>query len=251
MDLDSAGAERKKWLDVAAFWIVSMKPRTLWTPILAATSAAFCWCCGSVASSSADTFSFSSTAAKAQDKEDAAIQAQSVRQLVSAPCQQRLKNRKILLLIGERTGDAWLASQDRYAPLLRVLESRLKALGLKTYTQQQIKADIAQAEVDAYFRNDPDAALAASKRLGANYILRGSITSQAGINPVVQVNEVAVSIDLTLSGVDGRVLSDVSGHSDSYSGNDTLATALALVREHADPLVAQLYNDYCRDGSGR
>jgi hypothetical protein len=231
-----------------------MKPRTLWTPILAATSAAFCWCCGAaVAASSADTFSFSSTAAKAQDKDqaDAANQAQAVRQLVSAPCQQRLKNRKILLLIGERTGDAWLASQDRYAPLLRVLESRLKALGLKTYTQQQIKADIAQAEVDAYFRNDPDAALAASKRLGANYILRGSITSQAGINPVVQVNEVAVSIDLTLSGIDGRVLSDVSGHSDSYSGSDTLATALALVRDQADPLVAQLYNDYCRDGSGR
>jgi hypothetical protein len=235
------------------FWIVSMKPRTLWTPILAATSAAICWCCGSVASFSADTFSFSSTAAKAQDKDqaDAANQAQSVRQLVSAPCQQRLKNRRILLLIGERTGDQWLASQDRYASLLRVIESRLKALGLKTYTQQQIKADIAQAEVDAYFRNDPDAALAASKRLGANYILRGSITSQTGINPVVQVNEVSVSIDLTLSGVDGRVLSDVSSSSDSYSGSDTLGTALALVREQANPLVAQLYNDYCRDGSGR
>jgi hypothetical protein len=231
-----------------------MNPRTLWTPIAAAMLAAVCWCCGTaVASSSADTFSFSSAAAKAQDKEqaDAANQAQAVRQLVSAPCQQRLKNRRILLLIAEHSGDEWLARQDRYEPLLRVIESRLKALGLKTYTQQQIKADVAQAEVDAYFRNDPDAALAASKRLGANYVLRGSITSQAGINPVVRVNEVAVKIDLTLSGVDGRVLSDVSSHSDSYSGSDTLGTALALVREQADPLVAQLYNDYCRDGSGR
>jgi hypothetical protein len=229
-----------------------MNPRTLWTPILAAMLAAIGWCCGAAyGSAAADTFSFSSAAAKAQDKEEAANQAQAVRQLVSVPCQQRLKNRRILLLIAERTGDAWLASQDRYGPLLRVIESRLKALGLKTYTQQQIKADVAQAEVDAYFRNDPDAALAASKRLGANYVLRGSITSQAGINPVVQVNEVAVKIDLTLSGVDGRVLSDVSSHSDSYSGGDTLGTALALVREQADPLVAQLYNDYCRDGSSR
>jgi hypothetical protein len=231
-----------------------MNARTLWPPILAAILAALCWCCGAAfASAAADNFSFSSAAAKAQEKDqaDAANQAQVVQHLVSAPCQQRLKNRKILLLIGERTGDAWQASQDRYAPLLRVIESRLKALGLKTYTQQQIKADIAQAEVDAYFRNDPDAALAASKRLGATYILRGSITSQTGINPVVQVNEVSVSIDLTLSGVDGRVLSDVSSRSDSYSGSDTLGTALALVREQADPLVAQLYNDYCRDGSGR
>jgi hypothetical protein len=226
-----------------------MNPRTLWTPILAAMVAAFCLCCGaSFQSLSAEPFSFSSEAAKPleQDQADAANSVQAIQRLVSAPCQQRLKNRRILLLIGERTGDQWLATQDRYGPLLRVIESRLKALGLKTYTQQQIKADIAQAEVDAYFRNDPDAALAASKRLGANYILRGSITSQAGINPVVQINEVAVNIDLTLSGVDGRVLSDVSSHSDSYSGSDTLDTALALVREQADPLVAQLYNDYCR-----
>jgi hypothetical protein len=229
-----------------------MNPRTLWTPILASMLAAIGCCGGAVfGSAAADTFSFSSAAAKAQDKEEAANQAQAVRQLVSVPCQQRLKNRRILLLIAERTGDAWQASQDRYGPLLRVIESRLKALGLKTYTQQQIKADVAQAEVEAYFKNDPDAALAASKRLGANYILRGSITSQVGINPVVQVNEVAVKVDLTLSAVDGRVLSDVSSHSDSYSGSDTLGTALALVREQADPLVAQLYNDYCRDGSGR
>ena len=231
-----------------------MNPRTLWTPIAAAMLAALYWCCGAAFEpASADTFSFSSAAAKAQEKDqaDAANRAQAVRQLVSAPCQQRLKNRRILLLIGERTGDEWLASQDRYGPMLRVIESRLKALGLKTYTQQQIKADIAQAELDAYFRNDPDAALAASKRLGANYILRGSITSQAGVNPVIRVNEVAVKIDFTLSGVDGRVLSDVSSRSDSFSGSDTLGTTLALVREQADSLVAQLYNDYCRDGSNR
>jgi len=226
-----------------------MNPRTLLTPILAAMVAAFCLCCGaSFQAFAAEPFSFSSEAAKPleQDQADAANPAQAIQRLVSAPCQQRLKNRRILLLIGERTGDEWLASQDRYGPMLRVIESRLKALGLKTYTQQQIKADIAQAELDAYFRNDPDAALAASKRLGANYILRGSITSQAGVNPVIRVNEVAVKIDFTLSGVDGRVLSDVSSHSDSYSGSDTLDTALALVREQADPLVAQLYNDYCR-----
>jgi hypothetical protein len=54
-----------------------------------------------------------------------------------------------------------------------------------------------------------------------------------------------VNIDLTLAAADGRALSDVSAHSDSYSGRDTLATALDLVRRQADLLVAQLYNDYC------
>jgi hypothetical protein len=129
-----------------------------------------------------------------------------------------------------------MTNQDRYGQLFRVVDARLRGLGLKTYTQQQIKASIAQAELDAYFKNDPDAALAASRKLGANYILRGSITSQAGVNPIVQVNEVSVNIDLTLSSVNGRMLSTVDAHSESYSGSDTLHTALAMMQERADPL---------------
>jgi hypothetical protein len=223
------------------------------TPHLTALAASI-WLFGAagVESASAGNFSFSAEADKAkEDQTDAANRAEAMRRLVSAPCQHRLKNRKIVLLIAERAGDQWLANQDRYGPLFRAIESRLRVLGLKTYTQQQIKADIAQAEVEAYFKNDPDAALAASKQLGADYILRGSITSQAGVNAVVQVNEVAVNIDLTLSAIDGSVLSNVASHTDSYSGSDTLETALALVRERADPLVAQLYNDYCREAAGR
>jgi hypothetical protein len=203
-------------------------------------------------SATADTFSFSLRAQQEQEKaqEDAVRQAEAIKGLVSVPCQHRLKNQRILLLIGEHSGDQWATTQERYEPLFSVIDARLRALGLKTYTQQQIKAGVAQAEVDAYFNNDPDAAISASKRLGANYILRSSISSQVGVNRVVQVNEVAVYIQLTLSGVDGHVLSDVSTHSDSYSGDDTMSTALALVRERADPLVAQLYNDYCRAGAG-
>jgi hypothetical protein len=37
----------------------------------------------------------------------------------------------------------------------------------------------------------------------------------------------------------------VSAHSDSYSGSDTLATALDLVKQQSDLLVAHLYHDYC------
>jgi hypothetical protein len=199
--------------------------------------------------SAATRFSFSASAD--HDQSDAAKHADAIQHLVSVPCQRKLKNQKILVLIGEHTPDQWLTSQERYESLFHVIDSRLNALGLRTYTQQQIKADIAQAEVDAYFKNDPDAALAASKRLGADYILRGSITSRTGVNAVVGLNEVTVNIDLTLSAVGGRNLSDVSGHADAYSGVDTLRTALALIREQADPLVAQLYNDYCRKGIGR
>jgi hypothetical protein len=204
------------------------------------------------ATAGAEPFRFSTEEAnqRANDKAAEARRAHEIQQLVSIPCQRRLKNRRILQLISERTATQLLTRQDRYAPLFRVIDARLQALGLKTYTQEQIRQKIAQAEVDAYFKNDPDEALAASKKLAADYVLRGSISTRTGVNSVVQVNEVAVNIEFTLSGADGRVLSTVQAHSDSYSGVDTLGTALTLVREQADPLVAQLYNDYCRNADG-
>lgn len=64
----------------------------------------------------------------------------------------------------------------------------------------------------AYFNNDPDAALAASKRLAADYVMRGSIRTQVGVNPVVRVPEVAVNVELTLTEPDGRVLCPKSTH---------------------------------------
>jgi hypothetical protein len=165
---------------------------------------------------------------------------------VSAACRNRLKGGRILFLMGEQQGDQWLAGQDRFQPLMQIMDNRLRNMGFTIFTPAQIKASIAQAEIDAYFKNDPDAALAASKKLGANFVLRGAISSQAGVNAVVQVNEVAVNIDMTLSGTDGRTISEVSARTDSYSGTDTLHTAVALVNEQADRLVARLANDYCQ-----
>jgi hypothetical protein len=187
-----------------------------------------------------DTFHFPppNSASDTQSDTDPAV-------VVSDACRSRLKSRRILFLMGEQRGDQWLTAQDRFQPLLQIIDNRLRDLGFMIYTPQQIKASIAQAEIDAYFKNDPDAALAASKKLGANFVLSGTITSRAGVNAVVQVNEVAVNIDMTLSGLDGRTISQVGAHTDSYSGSDTLRTAAALVNEQADRLVAQLASDYC------
>jgi uncharacterized HAD superfamily protein len=232
-----------------------MDSRTRVTAISSVAVCALGVCVASVCQSTDQQrpFSFSSSAEQehAKAQEDAAKQAQTIQALVSAPCRQQLKEQKILLLIGEETSNRWMTTQGTFGQFVRIIETRLKGLGLKPYSEQEIKASIAQAEIDAYFNNDPDAALAASKRMGARYILRGSISTRSGINPVVRVNEVAVTIELTLSAVDGRVLSDVNAHADSYSGSDTLGTALTLMREQADPLVAQLYNDYCREGAAQ
>jgi hypothetical protein len=186
-----------------------------------------------------DTFHFPPPNSATDPQSDAAVV------VVSDACRSRLKSRRILFLVAEQQGDQWLTAQDQFQPLLQIIDSRLRDLGFMIYTPAQIKASIAQAEIDAYFKNDPDAALAASKKLGADFVLRGAISSRAGVNSVVQVNEVAVNIDMTLSGVDGRTLSQVGAHTDSYSGTDTLRTAVALVSEQADRLVAQLAADYC------
>jgi hypothetical protein len=148
--------------------------------------------------------------------------------------------------MAEHREGRWLTEQDRYGRLTSIIDTRMRALGLGTYTQEQITSSIAQAEVDAYFNNDPDGALAASKRLAADYILRGDLTMTTGVNEVVGVREVAVDLQLTLSSASGRQLSAVDAHSAAYSSVDTLGTASALLKRQADRLVAQLYNDYCR-----
>ena len=93
---------------------------------------------------------------------------------------------------------------------------------MKTYTQAQITQQIAQAEMDAYFKNDPDAAISASKRLAAQYILRGVISTQANRNAVINVNQVNVSMNFTLTGANGRMISQASARERQLRGRGHL-----------------------------
>jgi hypothetical protein len=195
-------------------------------------------------SGGAQAFKFSEEEQKGAADDQA--RAQRIGQLVSTPCKQQLKNQKIMLVIAERTANGYNTTQSRYGPHFQAINHRLRALGLKTFTQEEIRAQIAQAEIEAHFRNDPDAAINASKKLGANFILRGLITTQTGINPVLKINEVAVHMGFTLVSSGGKTISSVAAKADSYSGTDTLGMALTLVNEEADEVVARLYNDYCR-----
>ena len=197
-----------------------------------------------LACGNAQAFKFSEEEEKSKAEDQA--RGQRIGQLVSAPCKQQLKNQKIMLVIAERTSNGFNTTQSRYGPHFQAINHRLRALGLKTYTQEEIRAQIAQAELEAHFRNDPDAAINASKKLGASFILRGLITTQTGINPVLKINEVAVHMGFTLVSSGGKTISSVAAKADSYSGTDTLGMALTLVNEQADEVVAKLYNDYCR-----
>lgn len=194
-----------------------------------------------VFATSAQAFRFSEEDAKAKAEADAGKVAAIE---ISPACRKRLGGERVLLLIAERGNSGINAEQSRYSLHFNGIEKRLRGYGMRTYSQAEIKRQIAQAEIDAHFRNDPDAALAAAKKLGATLILRGMISSQRGINPVLQINEVAVNMGFSLQ-AGGKSLADVNAKADSYSGTDTVGMALKLIDEQADAVVNKLVAGYC------
>lgn len=167
---------------------------------------------------------------------------------LSTPCRADLKGKKIMVIIGEQQSNGYVsANQQNYGPHFQAINGRLRALGLATFTPEEIRAQIKQAEIDAYFRNNPDLALSAAKRLGASFVLRGLITSEATMNPIIAVNQVTVGMGFTLAAANGRIVSDVGASAGSYAGANVGQMALTLVNEQADEVVARLYGDYCRN----
>ena len=205
-----------------------------------------CWFAASFAQ--AQGFKFSNPPpgaaadAQAQAQRDATIDAQ-----LSTPCRDRIKNRKIMVLVGEQMNGYVMARQGGFTRHVEAINSRLRNLGLRTYSAEEIRRQVAQEEIDAYFKNDPDRALSAAKRLSAQYVLRGVIDSQATRNTMVNVNQVNVAMNFTLADAAGRPVSTAAASNASYAGSDVSGMALTLIEERADEVVAQLYSDYCRN----
>ena len=192
----------------------------------------------------AQGFKFSQPDDTGKAKEQA--RQQTIAERLSTPCRDQLKNKKIMVIIGEQlAAGGILANQENYGPHFQAINQRLRALGLTTYTPEEIKKQIAQAEIDAYFKGNPDAALSASRRLGANFVLRGLIATQSVVNPVIRVNEVTVNLDFSLADTGGRMISDTTAQGGSFAGSDVRSAAARLINEQADEVVAKLYSDYC------
>jgi hypothetical protein len=181
-----------------------------------------------------------------QEQLDKQAKEDRIRQQLSTPCRAAIKDKKIMVVIGERQSNGYIAAeQQNYGAHFNAINSRLRSLGLRTYTPEEIRRQIAQAEIDAYMKNDQEAMLSAANRLGASFVLRGLISAQAVRNPMMNVNQVDVNMQFTLSG-NGRILSQTDAHSASYAGADVSRMALTLVNEQADEVVATLYEAYCR-----
>jgi hypothetical protein len=192
-----------------------------------------------------------------QKQKEAASKAEADRQarvesLLSAPCRQQIKDQRIVVVIGEdRNGTIVAGHASFFNPHYEAINQRLRAVGLRVYTPDEIRRHIAQAEMEALLRNDVQAARAASKRLAARYILRGLITTRAARNAVANVNQVSVNMHFMLTAADGTLISQVSEKNESFAGRDVAAMALTLINERADEVVARLYNDYCQGAAAR
>ncbi len=200
----------------------------------------------------AQGFKFSNEDPALQASKDAKTQRQArVQAQLDTPCRAQIKNQKIMVVIGEERNGVILANQSHYSPHINAINDRLAELDLKTFTQAQIRAQIAQAEIDAFFKNDPNAAAGAAKRLAAQYILRGVISTSARKSAIVNVNQVNVAMNFTLTGANGRMISNATARNESYAGADVSGMALTLVNESAQEVVAQLYSDYCQKAGAK
>jgi hypothetical protein len=217
--------------------------RALLTPLLLAPLVVL----GLLASAPAGAQGFKFSQPDEADRLEREARQSQIAEQLSTPCRAGLKDKKIMVIIGVRQSNGYIAAQQQnYGPHFQSINTRLRALGLRTYTPDEIRRQIAQAEIDAYFRNDPDAMLNASRRLGASFVLRGLISSEATGNLMMAVNQVTVNMKFTLYGSDGRLISDTQASSGSYAGANVEHMALTLVNEKADEVVPALYADYCR-----
>lgn len=189
----------------------------------------------------ARAFSFSEEAAK--DQQAAQAKANYIVDKLSSGCKAGLRGKTIAVLIAERS--AGQLNVAGHGVLQQALNGQLAQLGLNTVPQSVITAKIAAAETAAILNNDPDAALAASSRLGASFFLKGIISSRAGQNKMVNANEVAVTISLTLTDGRGRTISSRKIKAESWAGQDVLGVAESLVEDNGPVVVAELYSDYC------
>jgi len=181
------------------------------------------------------------------DRQAEAMKQDRIAYELSTPCRNDLKGKKIMVVIGEQQSDGYVqAQQQNYGPHFQAINGRLRSLGLRTFTPEEIRAQVKQAEIDAYFRNDPDGAMAAARRLGASFVLRGLISSHATMNPIIAVNQVDIGMGFTLASSNGKIVSDVGANAASYSGANVAQMAATLIDEQADEVVARLYGDYCR-----
>jgi hypothetical protein len=223
------------------------RARRLGRATLASMAAALALAFAMPAPAQAQGFKFSEAEKADQQREanEAAARQGRINALLATPCAAKLKNQKILMMIGLERGDIVDARQGNFTSQFNAVSSRLRTLGLRVLTQGELRAQIAQAEIDAFFKGNIEAAKTASSRMQAPFVLKGLIRTSTGVNPLVNVKQVQMNMDFVLTGANGALISQVTKSDTSFSGTDVQSTSMELINKHSDEAVAELYAEYC------
>ena len=79
----------------------------------------------------------------------------------------------------------------------------------------------------------------------APFVLRGIVSSQAGMNRLIRVNEVSISAALHLIDAAGRPVGNYLSREESFAGADLMFAYQDLAQRQADELAARIYRDFC------
>lgn len=133
------------------------------------------------------------------------------------PCARSPHNARVRVDIAEQQFQrAGAASPQSHGILARAITQRLQQAGMK----------IASAG-------------------NTDYLLRGTVTTQASANRYLVLNEISVNAALTMTTASGQVVSSVLSREESYAGNDLHRVYLDLVEQQAHSVASQLYTDLC------
>lgn len=137
-------------------------------------------------------------------------------ELISISCRDVIKGKRVQLQIEERGS---IAQQSR-ASFRNALEERIKSIGVR----------IASAS-------------------SADFLIKGSVETAMGANPVIGVGEVDLDAEFSLATPAGKRLAHVSARGGAYSGRHTKAAAKGAAQgiweEKSEEIVGKLFRDYC------
>lgn len=188
--------------------------------------------------------------------------------LATLQCPDSLKSSKIATMIGEKHRDdrrihygfwgninpadnpdwdnRFGTQKSVYGSLIDGLNNGFGQLGLRTFTADEINAQIAQEEQEAFLNNDLDAAMTAADRLQADFVLKGIISTLSQTNKAVNIEEVFVTINLTLYSRDGKQISSAQVSETVFSDADIQSTIQKIVNKQADLITYRLFEKYCK-----
>lgn len=181
-------------------------------------------------------------------------------------CSASFKKKKIATMIGEQHRDdrhgyygyiitigdpdwdyRFGTKKSVYGPLVDEFNLSFAQLGLRTFTAAEINDQIAIEEQKAVLNNDMEAALSAATRMRTDFFLKGIISTRAQTNKMVKVDEVFVTITLTLIDNKGHQLSTAKVSEATFSDADTLGTVQRLIKEQSHEITRQLFKDLCKE----